>query len=207
MRIWLRLAALAATSIALAACGGRTAPAPKLPSPPPGNASELAAALHSGGYVLFVRHAATDRDKDNPRVDIDDCATQRSLSPAGQAQAQAIAAGLKRLHIPIGQVRASPYCRAADTARLAFGYMLLDDDLRPLRDGEAAARLAAARRLLATPPLPGKNTALVGHADSFKKLAGFELGDAEMAIVRPNPDGKNWTLLGRIGPEQWAAMR
>jgi phosphohistidine phosphatase SixA len=207
MRIWVRLAALAATSIALAACGGRTAPAPKLPPLPPGNASELAAAVHSGGFVLFVRHAATDRDQDNARIELEDCTTQRNLSPAGQAQAQAIAAGLKRLRIPIGAVRASPYCRAADTARLAFGYMLPDDDLRPLRDGASAAHLAALRRLLSTPPLPGKNTALVGHADTFQKLAGVELGDAEMAIVRPNPDGSNWTLLGRIGAEQWTAIR
>ncbi|MEO8604362.1 MAG: histidine phosphatase family protein [bacterium] len=209
MRIWVRLAALGIAAIALAACGSgrRSSVAALQPPPPPGNASELAAALRSGGYVLFVRHAATDRAADNARVNLDDCSTQRALSAAGLAQAHAIAAGLKRLRIPIGEVRASPYCRTADTARLAFGYMLLDNDLRPLRDPNAGAHLAAVRRLLATAPLPGKNTALVGHADTFQKVAGFDLGDAEIAVIRPNQKTGTWTLLGRIGPEQWAAIR
>ena len=205
------LARAGAVAIALAGCGGRAAPRPAPASGaqaslPPANAAALAAALRDGGYVLFVRHAATDRGRDDARVVLEDCTTQRALSALGRAQAEAIASGLARLRIAVGEVRASPYCRAADTARVAFGSMLLDDDLLPLRDGAAPRRLAAIRRLLALPPLPGTNSALVGHGETFEQLAGIELGDAEAAVVRPDPTTGTWTVVGRIAPAQWSAL-
>jgi phosphohistidine phosphatase SixA len=195
-------------ALALAGCGGeRTAPKPTAPVVlPPVNAAELARALRGGGYVLFMRHAASDGGDDGGRVVLEDCRTQRNLTPAGRAQAEAIGAALVRLRIPIGQVFASPYCRAAETARLAFGYMLLDNDLRPLRDGHPEAHLAAVRRLLGAPPLPGTNAALVGHADTFAKLTGVELGEGDTAIVHPNPSGGSWTVVGRLTAQQWSAI-
>jgi phosphohistidine phosphatase SixA len=208
MRSAMKIAAVGMAMLAVA-CGGtmRSAPTASSVPPPAADAAQLVAALQRGGYVLFVRHGATDRPQDDAHVVLENCATQRNLSPAGQAEAEAIAAGIKRFHIPIGQVRASPYCRAADTARLAFGYMLLDNDLRPLTDPNAAAHLAAVRRLLATPPLVGKNSVLVGHGDLFRKLTGIELDEADTAVVQPNPAAASWTVYGRIAAQQWAAIR
>ncbi|MDX2166353.1 MAG: histidine phosphatase family protein [Deltaproteobacteria bacterium] len=205
----LKRAALGCAALAVIGCGGRSAPSPGPPAPvvaPPVNAAELVRALRGGGFVLFVRHAASAPGDDGARVVIEDCRTQRNLTAVGQAQAQAIHAALTRLRIPIGEVRASPYCRAADTARLAFGYMLLDNDLRPLRDGHSATHLAAVRHLLATPPVPGTNAVLVGHADTFAKLTGIELGEGDTAVVRPEPGGGSWTVVGRIAAAQWSAL-
>lgn len=206
----LRRATLGCAALALLGCGGRAAAPPPAGAIaprvlPPVNAAELVRALRGGGYVLFVRHAAS-APGDDGRVVIEDCRTQRNLTAAGQAQAQAIAAAMSRLRIPIGEVRASPYCRAADTARLAFGYMLLDNDLRPLRDGNSAVHLAAVRRLLATPPVPGTNLVLVGHGDTFAKLTGVELGEGDTAVVRPDASGGSWTVVGRIAAGQWSAV-
>jgi phosphohistidine phosphatase SixA len=201
-------ATLGCAALALVGCAGRAAPTPA-PAPvvlPPVNANELVQALRGGGYVLFVRHAASVPGDDGSHVVIEDCKTQRNLTAAGQAQAQAIAVAMTRLRIPIGEVHASPYCRTADTARLAFGYMLLDPDLRPLRDGNSAAHLAAVRRLLSTPPVPGTNLVLVGHADTFAKLTGVELEEGDTAIVRPDPSGGSWTVVGRIAAAQWSAV-
>lgn len=206
----LQLVVVAVVLGLLAGCGGRQSERPVRPPPaaaPSTDAAQLVAALRHGGYVLFLRHAQAEPGNDPSRVVLEDCATQRGLSRYGRDQAAAIAAALARLGIPIGAVRSSPYCRCADTARLAFGQMVLDDDLLPLRDGGGAARLEAVRRLLATPPLPGRNTALVGHADTIARLVGgAEVHEGEMVIFRPAPGGGSFTVYGRVTAEQLAAL-
>ena len=102
----IQLAMVAAAVVALAACTSRRAEPPETPPAvvPPANAAQLAAALRQGGLVLFVRHAATDRSRDDDaHVVLENCATQRNLSAAGRAQAEGIAAAIKRLHLPIEQ--------------------------------------------------------------------------------------------------------
>ncbi|MEJ3749096.1 histidine phosphatase family protein [Actinomycetes bacterium KLBMP 9797] len=74
------------------------------------------------GLVIVFRHAATDQSRpDREPVDLADCATQRNLSDAGRADARAVGAAFRDLGIPVGTVWTSPYCRAKDTTRLAFG--------------------------------------------------------------------------------------
>lgn len=203
--------ALAVTALlALSGCPSRTPEAPAMPPAvvPPTNAAQLAAALRQGGLVIFLRHAATDRSReDDARVVIENCATQRNLSTLGRAQAESIGAAVRRLHLPIGPVRASPYCRTAETARLAFGYMLLDNDLLPAVGPNAKQHLAAVRRLLGTPPIPRQNTVLVGHGDTIKALLNLDLEEGEMLLARPAPSGGSFALLGRIRAEQWGGMQ
>lgn len=205
----IRLAMVVAALAMLAGCPSRQPEAPAMPPAvvPPVNAAQLAAALRQGGLVLFVRHAATDPSHaDAARVVLEYCATQRGLSALGRAQAEGIGAAIKRQRLPIGTVRSSPYCRCADTARLAFGYMLLDHDLLPATGPNAKTRLAAARRLLGTPPIPRQNAVLVGHGDTIKALLNLDLEEGETLAVRPAPSGGSFTLVGRIRAEQWAAL-
>lgn len=203
-----RQVGLAVLVVALTALGGCPSPTPApRPAPPlpPADAAALGEALRAGGLVLFLRHAASTEGPE-PRVVLEDCDTQRQLTAVGQAQAEAIADAVRRLRIPIGAVRSSPYCRCADTARLAFGHLLLDDDLLPPAGGAAKARLAAVRRQLGTPPLPGRNTVLVGHADTIAALAGLELAAGEALVVRPAAGGGSYTPLGRLRAEQWSRL-
>src|SRR5512143_2013384 len=82
----------------------------------------LLAALRSGGYILYFRHASTDfGQSDEQMTGYEDCAKQRNLTDAGRAEARAIGEALRDLRIPIGDVRASPFCRTMETARLMFG--------------------------------------------------------------------------------------
>jgi len=60
---------------------------------------------------------------------MDDCATQRNLSPQGREEAQRLGERLKRERVPIARVYTSPWCRCRDTAMLAFGKA---DDWEPL---------------------------------------------------------------------------
>lgn len=212
---WQVLAA-AAVLVALVACGGSRPAAPTAASHPPSShaarvpsadAAAVVAALRQGGYVLYFRHAAADSATVQPaHLVLEDCRTQPGLSVGGRAQAESIGRAFERLRVPVGAVRSSPYCRCADTARLAFGYLLLDDDLRPLSDGAGEGRGAALGRLLATPPLPGRNSVLVGHAENLQQVAGIALEEGEAAIIRPAPAGGSYSIIGRVRATQWQAV-
>ena len=85
---------------------------------------QLAGNLRDGGYVIYVRHAKTDKDwgdQVSPDLDLADCSTQRQLSADGKADAKLIGEGIKAAGIPVGDVISSEYCRAFNTAELAFG--------------------------------------------------------------------------------------
>jgi phosphohistidine phosphatase SixA len=77
-------------------------------------------ALRDGG-VLVLRHAQTEPGiGDPPGFRLEDCATQRNLSPAGRAQAADIGRVLAERRVPVARVESSLWCRCLDTARLAF---------------------------------------------------------------------------------------
>lgn len=175
----------------------------------PADPIALTEALRAGGYVLYLRHADTQwLHRDAKPVVLEDCATQRNLSGRGREQAHEIGAGLSRLLIPVGEVRASPYCRCAETARLAFDRVLLDADLATLSDASEAnrvARTAALRRLLATLPAPGTNTVLVAHADNLEAVGGPTLEEGEAAVVKPLPDG-GFQVISRVSADAWGSL-
>jgi phosphohistidine phosphatase SixA len=176
---------------------------------PPTEPVTLVEALRAGGHVVYLRHADTEFwHRDAASVVLEDCATQRNLSATGREQARAIGVGLARLLVPVGEVRSSPYCRCAETARLAFDRVLLDADLTTLDDADAAqraAREAALRRLLGTLPAPGTNTVLVSHIDNFAAVGGTTLGEGEAAVLKPLPDG-GFQLVARVPAEAWSTM-
>lgn len=159
-------------------------------------------ALRKGGFVIFVRHAHADVGSDATPFDLVDCARQRNLSEMGKAQSAAIGRGFSELRIPVGAVRSSEFCRALDTARLAFGRVeptptlnLCCLDGRNLTDAD---RLDYLQRALATRPAPGTNTVLVGHASHM--MADLQMGEA--AIYAPDGAG-SYTRISRVLPEEW----
>src|SRR5262245_58797444 len=61
-------------------------------------------ALRAGGYVALMRHGdAPGGVGDPPGFRLDDCSTQRNLSPRGRAQARAMGVKLKAERIAIGK--------------------------------------------------------------------------------------------------------
>jgi phosphohistidine phosphatase SixA len=153
--------------------------------------------------VIFFRHAAsvhTQTDSDLSR-----CETQRNLSEQGRADARAIGAAFRTLDIPVGQVLTSGYCRARDTAQLAFGSAELVRDLSGLPAAQREQRAAALRKLLATVPNAGTNTVLVSHGFNITAAAEISIGEGEAAIFAPQSDG-TFSLAARVQPEEWAAL-
>jgi phosphohistidine phosphatase SixA len=151
---------------------------------------DLLAALRNGGFVIYFRHARTDFSQDDTDLsDLSNCATQRNLSAEGRTQARLIGDAIATLAIPIGDILSSELCRTRETAELAFGEATLAPDLSSFgtagSEVEEEERVAALRRLLATPPAPGSNTILVGHQFNIQAAAGISLTEGQAAIFRP----------------------
>jgi phosphohistidine phosphatase SixA len=165
-------------------------------------------ALRRGGYVLYFRHAATDMSKnDAGMMSFDDCPTQRNLVDRGRDDARAIGAAIRALGIPVGNVRASPFCRTVETAELAFGRADKTAEVRggPVR-ADDPARYAPLRKLLAQRPAPGTNDVIVSHGNPFYAVAGAPyLAEGEAAVVQPTGDA--FRVVARIRVEDWSAAR
>lgn len=168
----------------------------------------LVQALRGGGYVILMRHAATEAKLDSDTVDLGDCTTQRNLSPEGRATARAIGERVAKLGLPIGDVHTSPYCRALESGRLIFGHA---DPVHGLRDHavkDAAARaeaVEALRPLLATSPAAGKNDVVVTHGFNAKAVTGLDLLEAESVVVRPDGHG-GFAIVADIKADAWNSL-
>jgi phosphohistidine phosphatase SixA len=137
----------------------------------------------------------------------DDCPTQRNLVDRGRDDARAIGAAIRALGIPIGKVRASPFCRTVETAELAFGRAEKSAEVRggPAR-ADDPARYAPLRKLLAQRPAPGTNDVIVSHGNPFYAVAGAPyLAEGEAAVVQSTGDG--FRVVARLRVEDWPAAR
>lgn len=199
-------------------------PVPATPSTPivvasaassaPGGPGALASnavadALRRGGYVVYFRHTATDFSKnDASSTSYGDCANQRLLSPAGQREATAIGRRISALKLPVSEVLASPMCRTLDTAQRMFGRATPQPDMREGETGGigGGGDYPGLKRLLAAPVANGGNRWMVGHGSPFRAIAGApHLAEGEAAVMRP--EGNRWTVVARLQPADWAALK
>ncbi len=140
--------------------------------------------LATGGIVLF-RHANAPGVGDPPGMRLDDCATQRNLDAAGRDQARAIGREFAARGILVGRVLTSRWCRAVDTAELAFPG-------RPVREPafdsffdrreERQRQTVAALRILDEWRGPGA-LVVVTHQVNIAALTGVSPASAEGVVV------------------------
>lgn len=169
--------------------------------------SDLIDALRRGGYVVYFRHAATIADQaDTTDPKLGRCETQRNLSVEGRKMATEIGAAIKTLRIPLGKVVSSPYCRAVDTATLAFGRHEASDALYfaiGVGKTEREQQAAALRQMLATPPARGTNTVLVAHHVNLKEATGvWPKREGEAHVFRPRLAG-GFDYVGEVSSAAW----
>ncbi|MGH8679992.1 MAG: histidine phosphatase family protein [Burkholderiales bacterium] len=174
----------------------------------PPTAAATVDSLRAGGYILYFRHAATDFSQNDAKMtSFEDCPTQRNLTERGRADARAIGAAVRALGIPIGKVRASPFCRTVETAKLAFGRAEPTSAVRggPARP-EDPARYAALRALLGQAPASGTNDVIVSHGNPFHAVVGPPyLAEGEAAVIQPS--GGEFRVVARIRADEWPAAR
>jgi hypothetical protein len=201
------LAALPALEAPAQLPGAATPPAATFLSPPLAGRA-LVGALRSGGYVIYLRHTSTDfGQNDDAMTSFADCAQQRNLTERGRAEARAIGAALRALHIPLGAILASPFCRTLETARLAFGEPTTAMAVRggPI-DRDNPDRYAELRTIFATAPPPGTNIAIASHGNPYQAVVGPPyLAEGEMAIIRPLGDAR-FEVVARVRKEEWAEL-
>ena len=130
---------------------------------------ELLQMLHSGGYVIVVRHGATNPDQvDTDPFNPDNISKQRQLSDKGRADAKLLGDVFKAAGVPIGQSYSSQFYRALETARLIGGKApTATPDVTEgglvVSPNENNRRARAFRAIVATSPDPGTNTLVVTH--------------------------------------------
>lgn len=158
-----------------------------------GASEELWQALQAGGHVILIRHTSTEAGTgDPPGFRLDDCSTQRNLSPRGRDEARRIGETFRGRGVPVGEVLASQWCRCLETARLAFGqaetWPALNSNFNetgraaPEKNREATTRMAVA---------PGSgNLILVTHQFNIRDLTGEYTAPGEMVVVAPLGEGR-----------------
>jgi phosphohistidine phosphatase SixA len=165
----------------------------------PANATEAGwALLREGGHVVLLRHGYAAGTSDSPKIDLDDCRTQRGLSDRGKQQARRTGSLFAARAESVEQVYTSRFCRTRETADLAFGSSLVKDlpALDPATD--LAAEEAARNEIFAlVGGFTGSgNLVLVTHEEVIRSLTGAGAREGEAVIVKRNPEGLH--IAGRI---------
>jgi broad specificity phosphatase PhoE len=177
--------------------------------------------LKGGGYVIVLRHFATDdSQKDVYPFKFDDMTAQRQLSDKGRETAREVGAAIKKLGVPIGAVYTSRLNRAVETGKLTTGR----DDVSALDaltdsgagsasamanpEGKNAKTGQALRDLVAAPPKAGANNLLITHKTNITDAFGKDLSDVregEALIFKPSASGPA-TLIIRVQAGDWIAQ-
>jgi phosphohistidine phosphatase SixA len=171
--------------------------------------AELLKALRKGGHIIYFRHASTEIDyADQIVAKMGYCHTQRMLSEKGWQQARRIGLSFQSLQIPVDKVYSSEYCRAWQTADLAFGKHQKDSRLNFLPKAEydemdTAQMKKAVLPLLTTIPAQGNNNVIVGHDDIFEAATGIYPEPQGVAFVL-TPNGRGgFEIVAKILADEW----
>jgi phosphohistidine phosphatase SixA len=170
---------------------------------PAAAASEALLRELRAGAVLLMRHTQTAAGVgDPPGWRLDRCATQRNLDAQGIAHAQRIGRWFEAQRLTVTTVRNSPWCRARDTARLAFGR---SEDWPPLsnifEDRSGAEAQADAVRAFVRSTTPGELAVLVSHGVTIAHFlgGGVSVGTGESVVVRSGgPADAALRVIGRL---------
>ncbi len=159
-------------------------------------------ALQDGGTVALIRHADAPGTGDPSAFRLGDCATQRNLGDRGREQAAALGRALREAGVLVTEVRSSRWCRALDTARLAFPDRptvpdsALDSFFGDRRDEPAQTQ--AVRRTVAGWARRQGVLALVTHQVNVTALTGLSPAQGEVVVLRPSVTG--FDVVGRWTP-------
>jgi len=174
--------------------------------------SQVINSLKGGGYVLFMTHPDTQKDKaDTDPLNHSNLLAQRHLTDLGRQQAISIGDSFRTLDIPIGKVLSSRFQRAKETGELLnLGEVTTSLELTEgglvVSPDENARRARVLNKLISTPPDEGTNLLVISHKPNLQDAAGKDFGDiveGEVVIFRPDGRG-SYKLVARVSdPDLW----
>jgi phosphohistidine phosphatase SixA len=174
--------------------------------------AQLVSALRQGGYIIYFRHAQTEKDyPDQVSAVMGKCDTQRMLSEEGWKQSKIIGEGFKMLNIPVDKVYSSQYCRAWQTADLAFGRYekmaaLNFPKAAEYTDAQKEQMRSALLPMLTATPAAGKNTVIVGHDDLFDAVTGIYPEPQGIAYIVKPMGGDKIEVIAGVTADEWLKM-
>ena len=186
-----------------------------LPSEPSIEKSTLLASIKNGGYIIYFRHATTERDyadQADPLMSLDDCSSQRKLSTQGIKESYEIGMSFASKEIPVGEIIVSEYCRSWKTANHAFGEWTQKDSrlnflpYENYTEDHIELMKKNVMPLLTRPPLSGTNTILIGHDDPFEAVTGIYPEPQGIAFILQPDDGKGFKIIASVLPSEWATL-
>lgn len=175
------------------------------------DAKAVAAELKKGGYVIVMRHGATNRDQaDTDPLNPGNVAKQRLLSEKGREQAKQVGEAFKKLGIPLGIVYTSKFNRAVETGKLIGGGAVtptfdVTEGGLVVTPIENDRRTEALKKMIATAPPLGKNTLIVTHKPNILDALGkdwFEVKEGEASVFRVDASSKP-ELIARLQAVDW----
>ena len=149
-------------------------------------------ALSQGSHAVLMRHAKTSGHSKALVLDPNgNCSNEDNLSEEGRAQARRLKAMLDKAGAKFDSVMTSPFCRAKDTAELAFGRATVESNLTALELGtsdQAKARSEKITAALARQSGKG-NVALVTHRPNIDALTMELVEEGEVIVAKIQPSG------------------
>ncbi len=210
--------------LVLAGCGSRggadgvnpernfAPPAASEPTPELSAPADIARALRSGGYVIYMRHGLTKRSelelesatRKAGKFSLADCATQRNLSDEGIAESRAAGEQFRRMRPPVAKYLSSRYCRVIQTARAFSDSIAYTEALTS--DGPVVKqpeRIDGVRALLSERPPAGQNIMLFAHQGIFWEATQLTVQEGWAVVLEP---GNFRRIVARIAPADWAKL-
>lgn len=166
--------------------------------------------LNRGGCALLLRHARTESGIGDPQgYRLDDCRTQRNLSPEGRALASRAGASLRQRGLVFDSVFSSRWCRCLDTASLMFP----GQEIRALEalnsffdERHERERQTDALRTWLAALGSGRRMALVTHQVNIMALTGDNLAMGEAVVVTADRRG-GVRSAGRLELQELSAFK
>lgn len=177
----------------------------------PMDLEELVTDMKKGGYVIVLRHGATNADQaDTDPLHLDNIGAQRVLSDKGRDVAKRVGDSFRTLGIPLGKVYSSQFNRATETAQLVSGKTpTTTPDLTEgglvVSPNENARRAKALKALAIVVPEAGSNTLIVTHKPNILDAFGedwFTSKEGEASVFRPD-SSNNLVLVARVQAADW----
>lgn len=173
--------------------------------------------LRLGGYVIVLRHGATNSEVagtdpiSNPNWR---SMVERQLTEEGRAQASEIGKSFRDLGIPVSAVVTSPAQRAVDTGRLlGLGKVSTDPDLAEtgpaVSSHENNRRADALRDLVGFHKAADGNLVIVSHKPNLVEAFGQEwsnVREGEASVFEPDFTGEGYRLVARVPADQWGRL-